>query len=281
LALGEDSRPDWLFEQCRRRIAQALDNGQIALAQIIGLHIPVGELDASQLTRLAAVSALIKANYDPDQPRVPAGQAGGGRWTSDGGDPADPPKDDGRNDPGASAFDAYLQNIGYPLSQAMSQVARDLYRLFRDSGGDIGTLREYLAERGLKLDDLPDVIRSAFDPPKPLRELKTDKPPRGFDTEAQLRAYLGDPLPGYEWHHIIEQNGQYRPDLTSSEGVRTWIQHTDNMVQVPVIKHYCVSGLMSAKVPPGMRLRDWVKPHEPAFQREMGLMLLHNCGAIR
>jgi hypothetical protein len=44
---------------------------------------------------------------------------------------------------------------------------------------------------------------------------------------------------------LIEQTGQYRPDLTSSEGIRTWIQNTNNMVQVPMIKHYRISGLMS------------------------------------
>jgi hypothetical protein len=47
-----------------------------------------------------------------------------------------------------------------------------------------------------------------------LRELQTTKPARGFDSEAELRAYLGPAPPGYEWHHLIEQTGQFRPDLT-------------------------------------------------------------------
>jgi hypothetical protein len=133
----------------------------------------------------------------------------------------------------------------------------------------------------LKLDDLPDVIRSLFDPPKPLGELQSDKPPRGFDTEAELRAYLGKPPPGYEWHHLIEQSRQYRPDLTNPEGIRTWIQNTDNMVRVPVIKHYCISGLMSEVAMPGTRFRDMVRAHDPQTQRDIGVSLLRMCGVVQ
>lgn len=70
-------------------------------------------------------------------------------------------------------------------------------------------------------------------------------------------------MPGYEWHHIIEQTGQTRPDLTSEEGIRTWIQNTNNMVQVPVLKHFCVSGLMNGRIGIGVRLRDVVREHSP------------------
>jgi hypothetical protein len=96
-----------------------------------------------------------------------------------------------------------------------------------------------------------------------------------------LLNYLGPPRPGYEWHHLIEQNGQYRPDLTSSEGIRAWIQNTGNMVQVPVIKHYCISGIMSGAVAPRLRLRSIVKAHSPQAQRSLGIDLLKQCGVIR
>jgi hypothetical protein len=73
--------PDWLYEQSRR-IADALDRGEIALAQIYGLRIPVGELDGRQLKQLAAVAALAKADFNSDEPRIAAGQPGGGEWTT-------------------------------------------------------------------------------------------------------------------------------------------------------------------------------------------------------
>src|SRR5579864_8481382 len=43
---------DWLHRQCEH-IADALNKGELALAQIYGLHIPTGELDDQHLRRLA------------------------------------------------------------------------------------------------------------------------------------------------------------------------------------------------------------------------------------
>src|SRR5262249_10622645 len=63
--LSKDRDGDWLFRQCQR-IADALNNGEVALAQIHGLYIPIGELDDRQLSRLAGIS-LAKAGFNPDQ----------------------------------------------------------------------------------------------------------------------------------------------------------------------------------------------------------------------
>jgi hypothetical protein len=60
---------NWLFRQCQR-IADALDNGELALAQIYGLHIQLAELDDRQLTKIS----FAKSGYDPDEPRIPEGQ---------------------------------------------------------------------------------------------------------------------------------------------------------------------------------------------------------------
>ena len=82
--------PDWLFEQSKR-IAQALSSGQIALAQIYGLYIPINGLDDRQLRRLGAIA---KAGFNPNEPRVPKGDHGGGQWTTGGdGASANPTRD--------------------------------------------------------------------------------------------------------------------------------------------------------------------------------------------
>ena len=81
-ALEPSRDEDWLFRQSQR-IADALGNGEVALAQIYGLRIPVEELDDGLLQRLAKVS-LGKAGYDPDEPRIPKGEPHAGEWTSDG-----------------------------------------------------------------------------------------------------------------------------------------------------------------------------------------------------
>jgi hypothetical protein len=105
----------------------------------------------------------------------------------------------------------------------------------------------------------------------------------GFLSETRLRTYLGDPPPGYEWHHIIEQNGQTRPDLTSPDGIQTWIQNTDNVVMIPVIKHYCINSFMSSARPPGsgIILRNTVRSMEPKDQYRTGIILLMLCGVIK
>jgi hypothetical protein len=267
---GDD--PDWLYRQCCR-IADALRQGELAFAQICALRIPIVELTDAELAALARAAPFLKANFNVLEPRD-----WHGRWTDLGGGEGAP---HGEGAPSAGDLQAHLIDAGYVLSSEMWRAVRALYRLFMDRGGDFAALVAYIAEHGLNLRELPDVVRSLFDPPQPLAELQTSKPPRGFDSERDLLNYLGPPRPGYEWHHLIEQTGQYRPDLTSSEGIRTWIQNTGNMVQVPVIKHYCISGIMSGAVAPGLRLRSIVKAHSPRAQRSLGIDLLKQCGVIR
>jgi len=84
---GVGNDPDWLFDQCRR-IAKALADDQMTLAQIFGLRIPIVELDPRQLEQLSAAAPFIKANFNPGEPRVPAGQRSGGEWTTGGGNTA-------------------------------------------------------------------------------------------------------------------------------------------------------------------------------------------------
>jgi len=78
---------DWLYRQSQR-IADALGDSEVALAQIYGLRIPVGELDEGLLQRLAKVS-LGKAGYDPNEPCIPKGEPHAGEWTSEGGGTAE------------------------------------------------------------------------------------------------------------------------------------------------------------------------------------------------
>jgi hypothetical protein len=80
---GDRRDSDWLSGRCRR-IAKALDNDDVPLAQIFGIYIGIGDLDAERLKRLALAAPLIKANFDPGEARIPSGQPGGGQWTTGG-----------------------------------------------------------------------------------------------------------------------------------------------------------------------------------------------------
>ncbi len=78
-ALMEGRDRDLLFRQSQR-IAEALDKGEIALAQIYGLHIPVVDLDDRRLARISKID--FARGYNPDEPRIPKGNPHGGEWTT-------------------------------------------------------------------------------------------------------------------------------------------------------------------------------------------------------
>ena len=64
-----EHKPGWLFiKGCR--IADALNSGQVALAQIYGVHASSkDDLSDRQLGLLARVAPIVKANFNPDEPR--------------------------------------------------------------------------------------------------------------------------------------------------------------------------------------------------------------------
>ena len=78
--LDKVQRPDWLFDHgCR--IAKALNAGELALAQIYGVHASSpAELDDRQVARLAKAAVIVKADFNPDEPRDWQG-----RWTTGDG----------------------------------------------------------------------------------------------------------------------------------------------------------------------------------------------------
>lgn len=61
--------------------ATALQKRELALAMIAVVQLRLGEFDDRNLIRLAATEQLLKANFNPNEPRVPEGDQGGGRWT--------------------------------------------------------------------------------------------------------------------------------------------------------------------------------------------------------
>ena len=61
------------------RITETLAAGDLVKAQLLGLEIPIHDLDDRQLARLRRAGDLMK-DYDPNQPRDEQG-----RWTSEGG----------------------------------------------------------------------------------------------------------------------------------------------------------------------------------------------------
>jgi len=152
-----------------------------------------------------------------------------------------------------------------------------LDRVLQDPNFDVERLKQLL-QTGVK--DLPPEALTALDPPKPLSELMTKKPPMGFDTAKELNAYLGKAPPGYQWHHIIGQ-AQTQANLLTPEASRTIINHTDNMVLVPTIRHYWITGIMNSPAELGRRIGDAVRDMSVEEQREFGLHMLQVTGVTR
>lgn len=104
---------DPFIARCRR-VDRAIEGGYLAKAADCGVPPAVAEIADRAMRRLVIAESLTKAGYDPDEPRVPAGNPQGGEWTTggdgggDGGD-AVAPSDLGAGDPGVHPIAAQGQ----------------------------------------------------------------------------------------------------------------------------------------------------------------------------
>jgi predicted chitinase len=68
-----------------RRVAEALNKGDLALAGISLLHLDLPPLPSDEHARsMAEADDLLAKTYNADQPRAPKGDANGGQWVSQG-----------------------------------------------------------------------------------------------------------------------------------------------------------------------------------------------------
>ncbi len=255
------------------------------LAEIKQLRAELRTIQAFLAYRRAYRRYAEFCKYRPDQPRVPAGNRDGGQWRRDGGgsaggnDPRVLSDADPENtwEPGAQ----YAQNepsespgIGHndgpsleppdipqgrPRDSAdrtmfQKEVARWLDRFpslslagiaFSGLLNNIGWLKEYQAS-----------IESYRDPPRSLEELQS-----GTD----------DMRPGYEKHHIVEKTPASFDGFSKSE-----IEGSKNLVRVPKLKHYEITGWFSTKNRDygGLSPREYLRGKGWEERREIGLEAL-------
>ncbi len=287
VVLGPGHEPEWLFEQTSR-IAAALANGDTALAQIYGLRIPVGEFDNATLRRLAATARLVKANFDPNQPRVPKGEPDAGQWIDTGASDVPLPSS-GASEPGPEAASeaggddgpSIEYTVRIPAERPAS--ARERNSIVRRSaewlrqagalGGAFardprakaffaaleatGWVIEYLAE-----------IRSYLDAPKSLAELQDG---------------VADRRPGYQIHHIVE--GQYDSDhrLRNSARFRNRLETRENLVHIPKWRHVEISSWYSrpTKEYGGQSPRESLRGRGWDEQYQIGIDKLREFGVLK
>jgi hypothetical protein len=98
-------------------IARALDEKNLALAMIMTLHLRLPNLNEAQTRRAKNTDALLKAGFNPDEPRDELG-----RWTSGGG-PQIIPAQDVLVDPWIGDFP--IRPIPHPMDIAPPDTAPD------------------------------------------------------------------------------------------------------------------------------------------------------------
>jgi len=87
-----------------RAAANALNDGNLTLAMIATVQMCLPDLaDEAAVERVASADRMLKAGYDRDQPRVPAGSPDGGEWAGPGAGGSSSGGGDGENEPSARA----------------------------------------------------------------------------------------------------------------------------------------------------------------------------------
>ncbi len=241
------------------------------------------------------IAAWLERKYDPNQPRVPRGHSDGGQWTGggDGGpelgfDPDAPVDDDTwrrteelralaaelRAENGDPSALLHFAAGGRKPSQLVEFYARTVewvaeHAPFLKRLGAWGKFLWALYEI------VPDVA-AAFDEPRELEDLLADHEDRVFKTPRAFKDAYGSAGLGREWHHIVEESAD--PDNVKGYNVNG----TRNMVRIPRIIHWAISGHYSEKSDvPGLTIRELLRTLPLERQREYGLWALRYFGAMR
>lgn len=176
---------------------------------------------ARMMAAFARFQALAeKAGFNPDQPRVPAGNPDGGQWT--GSDGATGGRQPGIGDNGGPSLDPSEPRKEPSKDKASrTQAAKALARQALRRAGPVGAAIMAIEAGHQLYSELPS-IRSYLDEPKTLAELQRN---------------VGRKRPGYEDHHIVERGAG------GSEGFsRAQIDGVGNVVSVPKYKHHEITG---------------------------------------
>lgn len=187
------------------------------------------EIAAARFMRAAERlrDVALKANFDPNQPRVPAGDSEGGRWTRVEGWAGSQavPTNQGTDRPVLLASDSSGMPPEVPRARpptgrsrwlVVKQVARWLFRVgVRVS--PIGRLIE-IVEVGSWIYEYYPYVKAYLDAPRSL---------------AELRAMVAHAESGYDVHHIVEQAP------AESDGYpRSLIDAPENLARIPTLKHW-------------------------------------------
>lgn len=190
--------------------------------------------------KLLDLERTLKANFNPNQPRVPAGNPDGGQWTRVGGgsgETTDVGSGTIRERPRtrlASASEGrpdtppQVPKDRPPTSRARTRVYKQIavWAVNLTVRKRIAFLVSLSDEAGW-IEPVIDSIHSFADPPRSLEELQRD---------------VSNPAPGYDVHHIVEQRSAEQDGFPRSR-----IDAPANLVRIPRLKHWLITGWYMTK----------------------------------
>jgi hypothetical protein len=203
-----------------------------------------------------------KANFNPNQPRVPRGHREGGRWTREG-DPHTP----------SSRPNLEFDEEGNPklpekrpdLPQVRNSLSKQLAKWIFEQTPAVETALAIVAASRWLYENSPAIL-SYLDSPKTLGELQ--------------RAALQNPKapPGYEKHHIVER------EAARSAGFReVLVEGWENIVLIPTYRHHEITSWFMTlnKDYDGLSPREYLRGKSWVERYRVGLKALIIFGVLK
>ncbi len=243
------------------------------------------------LAALDRYRALRAKEFDPNQPRVPAGSPEGGQWTNgEAGGGGWPVFDFGPIDlgpidlgPAELAPLAAAAGIGHnrgPLLDEPPQIPKEppadrTSRLAKAKEAakwlaTFGARRIPQVAAALAAVEAADWLRAEWPSIRSYRD-----PARTMD---ELLASAREPRPGYHRHHIVEQTWAERDGFPRSR-----IDSPGNIVSVPIYKHHQITGWYAQPNPKfgGLSPREFLKGKDWQTRSGVGRDALRRYGVLK
>lgn len=232
-----------------------------------------------QLVLIKSAQVLLgKANFNPNQPRVPAGDPRGGQWTDMGGIGREVISDaiDDPLRPGAQYARRAPPRPGIGHNRPPPGKLPEIPKQRPPTSEERTSILTQLALSAMTL-------RAILEGPKWIREYLADiqsyrDPPKSIEKLYQEADDL--PKPGYQRHHIVEQTSAEQDGFS-----RRRIDASENLVAVPRLKHQEISAWYSRinndEPFNGLTPRDYLRGKSWAQRRKIGLEALIEFGVLK
>jgi len=203
--------------------------------------------------------------YNPDQPRVPAGNPDGGQWTDAAGGQTIRSGERGSNETSDAPTD--ISAVRLPkIPPKRPPTTREQNSVIKEVAGWLaknGIAAAEVVARASWLYQAYPYIDAYLDAPKSLDE---------------LQELARSPEKGYDIHHMVEQTP------AANDGFpRALIQRDDNLVRIPTLKHWEINAWFQRLNDDygGMSPREYLRGKDWDERQRVGLDALIRYGVLK